>query len=85
LCVVRPLATGDFDQIARVTLAVGYTLIAFHPVNTAAHYRLFSRSGRSIYTRAGRDYPYVTDQEVITFLLSVGVAFICGRWVWLAG
>jgi hypothetical protein len=85
LCVVRPLASGDFDRFAKVTLAVGYALIAFHPLNAAAHYRLFSRLGRSKYTRARQDYPLVTDQEVISLIISISVAIALGLWVWRAG
>jgi hypothetical protein len=82
LSIVWPLAIGDFDRLAKTMVSVGYTLIAFHPVNTAAHYRLFSPSGRGIYTRALRDYPYITDQEVITLLLSFVAAIGAGMWMW---
>jgi hypothetical protein len=85
LCIVRPLAVGEFDRTARAMLAVGYILIAFHPVTTAAHYRLFSRRGRSIYAQVGQDYPYVTDQEIVTLSLSGFVAFVAGLSVWSAG
>src|SRR6266498_5637498 len=42
-CVVVPLATGGLSQVSKTVLAVAYILIAFHPINGAAHYRLFSK------------------------------------------
>src|SRR6185503_1607319 len=58
-CIVLPLA-GQRDHllIAR-TIAIAYIVIAAHPLNTAAHYRLFSRTGRTKYRAQGRDVPYV--------------------------
>ena len=45
-CVIMPLRSGQLTDLGRTTLALGYLLIALHPVNVAAHYRLFSKSGR---------------------------------------
>ncbi len=47
ICVVIPLAGGKCDRLANAALVAGYVLIAFHPINEAAHYRLFSGKGRS--------------------------------------
>ena len=41
-CVVMPLATNGQSQASKTVLAVAYILIALHPINGAAHYRLFS-------------------------------------------
>lgn len=69
-CIVFPLAgvsdTARFIQ----TLSVAYVIVAAYPINTAAHYRLFSRSGRSKYKQEGRDYPYITDQEWMTLIVT---------------
>lgn len=73
LCIVWPLRTSTFPLAARVTLGAGYVLIAFTPLIVAGHYRLFSREGRSVYSRAGKDYPWVTGQEA----LLAAVALVC--------
>lgn len=84
LCIVWPLATGDFSRVAKTALAIGYTLVAFHPINVAAHYRLlFSKTGRSIYLKIpGGDYPYITDQEKVSLAISLVVATMAGGYVW---
>jgi hypothetical protein len=76
-CIVLPLRTGDFPTLSRATLGVGYVLICFTPLIIAGHYRLFSRAGRTIYEEAGRDYPWLTGQEVflaVVALLAASVA-----------
>ncbi len=79
LCVVFPLCKLD-DSRSTIELSVAYVLIAMHPVNEAAHYRLFSRKGRHLYVKAGRDFPFVTDQETatlaVTALMAVAVAYL---------
>ena len=83
LCIVWPLATGEFSRVAKTALAIGYTLVALHPINVAAHYRLFSKAGRGIYLKTpGGDYPYVTDQEAISLAISLVVATMAGWSVW---
>ena len=70
-CVVLPLAgLGNESQVAKA-IASAYVLIAAHPINTAAHYRLFSRYGRAKYRQAGRDVPYISDQEWLTLAVTV--------------
>src|SRR5439155_8178983 len=54
-CIVVPLPTGQLGALSRVVLAVGYVLIAFYPVNIAAHYRLFSKLDRSVYLQHEHD------------------------------
>lgn len=85
VCVVHPLASGQFHHVAKAVLGTGYLLVALHPINTAAHYRLFSRSDRSVYKDSGRNYPYVTGQEMFTLLLSVVLVFLAARWLWHTG
>lgn len=83
LCIVCPLATGEFSRVAKTALAIGYLLVAFHPINVAAHYRLFSKAGRSIYLKTpGGDYPYITDHEAISLAISLVVPTIAGLLVW---
>jgi hypothetical protein len=78
LCVVVPLSTGYFSKSARVVLAAAFVLIAFHPVCMAAHYRLFSAKGRSIYLERGQDYPYCTGAELASVLLAILLAVAVG-------
>lgn len=73
-----------FETIwTNVELSVAYVLIAMHPVNEAAHYRLFSPKGRTVYEQSNRDYPLVTDQEAVTLIVTVlsagAVAFYAYR------
>jgi hypothetical protein len=82
LCIVAPLAIGVFGRVAKTALAVGFMLIALHPINIASHYRLFSRAGRTVYTSTGRDYPYLTRQEAISLAFSILAATAAGGWVW---
>lgn len=79
MCLVVPLATGEFGWVSKTVLAVAYILIGFHPINMAAHYRLFSKAGRSIYGK--RDYPWLTDQEAVSIALSVMAAALGGWYV----
>ena len=92
LCMVWPLATGEFNRGAKTALAIGYTLLALHPINMAAHYRLFSKAGRSIYLKTSDnypyitegDYPYITDQEARLLPISSVLATVVGCIVWHA-
>ena len=72
--------TDSFARISGTVLGIGYFILAFHPVTMAAHYRLWSREGRSIYSSKGKDYPYATGQEIAIFVLSLllasGIGFI---------
>jgi len=87
-CVVMPMTGGAHPRLAYTTLSVGYTLIAFHPFGEAAHYRLFSKAGRSVYLNhlngTSGDYPWITDQEVISVILSVILASVVGCYTWHA-
>jgi hypothetical protein len=79
-CIVLPLAGQREPLLIARTVATAYIVIAAHPLNTAAHYRLFSRWGRTKYRQQGRDVPYVTDQEWITLALTAA----CIGWaLWI--
>lgn len=65
-CVLWPLSTASFGPVARGTLVAAWVLFALHPINVAAHYRLFSPRGRSVYDDRGVDHPWITDQEMAT-------------------
>ena len=80
-CVALPLGSA-WSANANAVLSAGYTLIAFHPISEAAQYRLFSKAGRSIYL--GRDYPWITDQEIVTVLLSLLCAATAASMAWCA-
>lgn len=75
-CVLRPIYTQEFGRLSKSVLAVGYVLIALHPVSQAAHYRLFSRKGRSVYKKC----PWITDQEIASLLFTLGAAMLAG-WI----
>lgn len=84
-CVVMPMAGNTHPRLVRTTLSIGYTLIAFHPFNEAAHYRLFSKHGRRKHLEGTNgDYPWITDHEILTVTLSVIFASIAGCFVWRA-
>ncbi len=80
-CVIFPLATGAFAARQKVVLGMGYVLIAMHPVNVAAHYRLFSKKGRSVYSEASRDYPYITGQEIGSLILTLFLVAGAGVYI----
>jgi len=76
-CVVLPLRSSTFSVLSRAVLGAAYVLICFTPLIIAGHYRLFSREGRAVYEKAGRDYPWLTGQEVflvVVALFAGGVA-----------
>jgi hypothetical protein len=81
-CVLTPLATQKFDTFPKTVLSIGYALIALHPINVAAHYRLFSRDGRSVYINQGEDYPYLTDHEKVTLVITLLVTVAIGLFVY---
>jgi hypothetical protein len=80
-CMLRPLYTQDFGRLSKSVLAVSYVLIALHPVSQAAHYRLFSPKGRSIYEKGA---PWITDQEIASLLITLGAALLTGWIIWHA-
>lgn len=85
-CVVNPIRLGVFGRFSTTALAVGFVLIGFHPIITAAHYRLFSKTGRSIYIKGPNDdYPYMTGQETLALIASVIAAMGTGCWVYNGG
>jgi len=77
-CVVMPLVNRPCPRTALVALSVGYVMMAFHPISEAAHYRLFSKLGRSKYIEQGKDYPWITGQEIGFVTISVIFAVLAG-------
>jgi hypothetical protein len=70
-CIVKPLNSPAPDEaVAKLVLSVGFALAGMHPVNMIGHYRFLSPNGRHVYTVANRDYPYITDHEYITLLVT---------------
>ena len=69
--IVLPVASDTYLWLSRMVLAGGYVLIAFHPVTTAAHYRLWSREDIRKHVLDGKDYPYATTEELVSSFLSV--------------
>ena len=75
-CVLRPIYTQEFGRLSKTVLAVGYVPIALHPVSQAAHYRLFSPKGRSVYEK----FPWITDQEIASLVFTLAAAMLAG-WI----
>jgi hypothetical protein len=77
ICAVGPLAGWSSDRLSTAALGAGWSLMAFHPISVAAHYRLFSSSGRSIYLKAPNDdFPWITGQEGMSVCVSLVVATV---------
>jgi hypothetical protein len=79
--IVVPIATDSYFWLSRVVLGAGYVLIAFHPFTMAAHYHLWSRDGRNKYVTAGKDYPYATDEELVSSSLSIILAVLAATYI----
>jgi hypothetical protein len=79
VAIVLPLANHQNPQAIRLFIAIAATLIAFHPINVAAHYRLFAKGGRSVYKSKQRDIPLITDQEWFTLAMT-GIALAIVAW-----
>jgi hypothetical protein len=82
--VIRPLWVIQSAKASDTALAIGYVLIAFHPISMAAHYRLWSKEGRSVYTNRGLDYPWLTSQEAVSVILSHVLGLFVGWHTWLS-
>lgn len=76
-CAILPCVGLPAEPCWRLALSVGYTLIALHPLNEAAHYSLLipRESGREV---VDDDYVWISRQEIFTVTLSVAAA------VWVA-
>jgi hypothetical protein len=72
-CVVWPTIVGVFGSVSKGSLVGAAVLIAMHPVSMAAHYRLLWGGGRHLYDSLGKDYPWITGQEVICVTTSLGL------------
>ncbi len=77
LCVVVPLAQGNYTLWSRRVLAGAATLIAFHPLTMAAHYGIPYRKTRP--KAADGDFKYLPIEEILTLLVSAACA---GAAVW---
>jgi hypothetical protein len=73
-CIVMPLSGFNYSASVAKTISSAYVVIAAHPLNTAAHYRLFSQYGRAKYIEAGLDVPYISDQEWGTLVIASALA-----------
>ena len=79
--IVVPITTDAYSWLSRIVLGIGYVLIAFHPLTTAAHYRLWSREGRTKHVAPGKDDPYATGEEIVLSSLSVAVAILAAVYI----
>jgi hypothetical protein len=79
--IVLPVASDTYLWLSRMVLAGGYVLIAFHPVTTAAHYRLWSREGIREHVRDGKDYPYATTEELVSSFLSIVLSVAAAAYI----
>ena len=70
--IVLPVATDTYLWLSRMVLAGGYMLIAFYPLTTAAHYRLWSRDRLRKDVRDSN--PYATPEELVLSFLSVALS-----------
>jgi len=70
-CVIFPLQSSTFPAVSRAVLAASYVIVCLTPFMIAGHYRLFSREGRSVYKRLGRDVPWLTGQEAVFAVMAV--------------
>ena len=70
--IVLPVTTDTYLWLSRMVLAGGYMLIAFYPLTTAAHYRLWSRDRLRKDVRDGN--PYATPEELVLSFLSVALS-----------
>jgi len=74
-CIIQPLNKPmSAEPVAKLVLSIGFALVVMHPINMIGHYRFLSPHGRHIYTVAGRDYPYITDHEWVTLVLTTLLA-----------
>lgn len=80
--VILPLANDPFPKLTWVVVGIAYLFLVFHPITMAAHYRLWSNEGRAIYTRQGKDFPYVTGHEIVSLLVSFVGAVVSGWFLW---
>jgi hypothetical protein len=74
--IVLPIVTDTYLWFSRMIVAGGYVLLAFYPLTTALHYRLWSREGICKHARDGKDYPYATTEEFVSVALSIVLSII---------
>jgi hypothetical protein len=79
--IVLPIATDRYLWLSRMVLGGGYVLIAFHPLSTAAHYRLWSRGSIPKHSREGNAYPYTAREEIVAVFVSAISAVLAAAYV----
>ncbi len=77
--IVLPVATDTYLWLSRMVLAGGYMLIAFYPLTTAAHYRLWSRDRLRKDVRDSN--PYATPEELVLSFLSVALSVVAAAHI----
>ena len=73
--IIAPLIHHKMEAAEGIVIGVAYVFLAFHPITMAAHYRLWSKAGRSIYPG---DYPWITGQELASAAVSICFATFVG-------
>lgn len=86
ICIVLPLASGEFVKASKIILAIAVVFIAFHPISIAGHYCLLVGQGRDKYiSKKGlNDYPYFTDEEIISLIISAILAISAAVFIFLS-
>jgi hypothetical protein len=71
VCIVMPINFTENKTAIRIALTAGFILIGLYPLNLMAHYRFFSRLGRHKYILKKQGFPYITDQEWVTLIITI--------------
>jgi hypothetical protein len=85
--VVLPLAHGKSSSVAKAIVAMGFVLIAFHPLSMAGHYCIFSKNGRDTYlglvdAETGKsDWRYFPPPEICFVAISLIATALVGWYV----
>jgi len=82
ICIVVPLATGEFSNLSKAVLGSAVVFIAFHPMCTAAHYCLLTGKGRKHYIGKAGGYPYITYEEAVVYSIGISLAVMSGYCVY---
>lgn len=79
--VIFPLANGYYSSLSKTFLAVGFVLIAFHPLSMAGHYCLFSEHGRATYKKPNGDWRCFPPPEILFVSVSLVASAVVGYYV----
>ena len=82
-CIILPMIITINSNILEMIISISFILLIMHPVNTASHYRLFSKKGRYKYIELGKDFPWITDQEIVTIIITLTLSIILGVLVYI--